>query len=296
MKRAFSLPILLRTDPKIFPFDLSLLNNCLNTLKIEDDSVLIVYNQGPLSKDIIEGILKPLKINYEIIGGGINVGIPVARQKVFEYVWEHYPEVEYQCEIHVDMIFPKSWYEVVEKKMDELEEPMLSPAIINSFSSYSMNKEEKIELPQTVEAMIKLIEGKKDERIIDGLVHPAIHNSYLLKQIGGIDLRFFKGKQGYEDYSMLIGYHNYIGTKHMWKPKIYGGATVFHGVAQQRWTIENPHVEITLNQEGLYNQYGAYGIKALEYMVDDPEYMGELYRNKVKDFMNTQFTFDFDKK
>lgn len=296
MKIALSLPLLIREDPRVSRIDVSMLINCIKSLQGNDESLIVIYNQGSFfTNETLRVFLKDYEINFDVIGEGINVGIPIARQMCFEHVWENYPEIEYQAEIHLDMIFYKGWYkEVINFMKKNPDEPMVSPAIINAQGQNIIDSTKTYKIPYSVEECMRLLEYIKIDKVFEKLVHPAIHNATALKDIGGIDLRFFKGKQGYEDYSMLIAYYNYLGTSKKWKPKIYANSTVLHGVAQQRWTLDNVQEDIAINEEGLYQQYGAMGFKALAEMLNDEEIMGMLYKIRVEHFINTNYVFEFN--
>lgn len=288
MRIAFSLLLLIREEYSDKLRDITMIRNCIKSLGRDDNAIFVVYNQGVFSNNAIEELLKTYNINYDIIGSQINVGIPIARQKTFEHIWSNYPEVKYICELHSDMIFYKEWYRPLIAYLEENKnEPMISPGIINGNGEYIMKSGEKIHIPNTLDKAMELIESLKIDRIVDGLVHPAIHNVQALKEIGGIDLRFFKGKQGYEDYSILIGYAYYIGVRYKWRPKINGNSTVIHFVAAQRWKLEGANYEIAFNEEGLFQQYGAYGMKILSEMLNDNDFMGKRYSERVNTFINS---------
>lgn len=286
MRTAFTLPLLIRKDEQYVNSDLTLLDMFAYSLKDCEDYILIIYNQGFLTSAEIKERFSTNGINCDVIGDGVNVGIPISRQKMFEYVWEEYPEVEYISELHLDMIFTKNWHIPVIEWLDKnQDEPMCSPAIISAFNHYYMDPDMKFDLNKTYTELIDFLTSLSVDKVIEGLVHPAIHRSSLLKTIGGIDTRFFKSIQGYEDYSILIGYRYWVGLKNNWKPKIYGKSTVYHAVAQQRWTLGNVQNDIAINGEGLFYQYGSYGLKELSLMLDDEEYMGEMYRQRVNYFV-----------
>lgn len=290
MKVAFSLPFFVRSTKEERIRDINMLILNLESLNNYEDVLLVIYNQGNLSNKEIKALMTNYNINYDIIGKGENMGIPIARQKSFEHVWNNYPEIKYQGELHVDMIFCKDWYKpMIDYLENNKNEPMVSPAIITAYGAYSMDFNKVINIPSNLRKMTKILESFKVDKIINGLVHPVIHKSDILKDIGGIDLRFFRGKQGYEDYAILIGYYNYIGSKYKWKPKIYGISTVFHAVCQQRITVDNLQKDILINEEGLFHQFGATGFKILSEMLDDNVIMGPFYEKRVNSFVNLKF-------
>ena len=100
----------------------------------------------------------------------------------------------------------------------------------------------------------------KQDTIIRGFTHPCIHNLNILKEIGGLNTAFLKGKQAFEDDSLLLGYHYYYGTKTNWKPKVNYQTVVYHEIGGQRYDLND---NIMINFDGLIKQYGAMGIKRL---------------------------------
>lgn len=294
MKIAYSIPAFIRNEDIYRHSDLSMFSNVLYSAQGDEDTIFIFYNQGCLSNDELDAFLQNYDINYEIIGEGKNVGIPIARQAVFEYVWAKYPDIPYQCELHLDMILYPKWYLPITDYLDNHpEEPCMSPAILNGFGGYSLDPNNSITINgRSLNETIELLESLKKDEFIRAFTHPVIHNSNILKEVGGIDLRFLRGTQGFEDYSILISYANYVGTRYKWYPKVNGNTTVFHNLVTQRTTVEGVQENISINEEGLFQQYGAYGFKALSELLADNEYTGKIYEYRVNNFMNARFSFE----
>lgn len=293
MKIAYSIPAFIRSEEIYVNHDFSMFNNLLLSCQGDDDTVFVFYNQGCLSNDQLNTVLQNYNIKFHIIGNGVNVGIPKARQEIFQFVWSNYPNIPYQVELHLDMLLYPKWYIPITDYLDSNpQEPCMAPAIINGFGGYSHSSTNlyKIVGLRLDEGMAYL-QNIKVDKIIKGFYHPIIHNSNILKEVGGIDLRFLKGGQGFEDYAILIAYYNYLGTKANWYPKSNGNTTVFHNLLTQRHTISDVKESIIINEEGLYHQFGAYGFKVLSKMLDDTEYTGKIYEYRVNKFINTQFQF-----
>ncbi len=268
MKIAFSLPLLIREEKNYVNGDIKLLNNFLETLQGCEDAILIIYNGGCLTDGVLNSIMKNYDINYEIIGSRTNVGLPTVKQRNFEYIWRNYKEVPYIASLHLDMVFYKEWYKSLINYLEEHpEEPMVSPGVINSTGNYSMDLDKVIKPPKDLNELVNLIQSIKVNKVIEGFANPAIHRASLLKEIGGIQTSFFRDDQGDEDYSILMGYYNYMGAKLDWKPKMCGTSTVYHGMMSQRSTVEDFKEHMILNYRGLYELYGAYGFKIVSEML-----------------------------
>lgn len=293
MKIAYSIPAFIRSEEEYKKLDLKMISNVLYSAEGDDDVIFIFYNQGCLSNDELDGLIQNFNIRYEIIGEGKNVGIPKARQEVFEYVWENYSDIPYQVELHLDMILYNKWYLPITDYLDTHEdEPCMAPAIINGFGGYTMGGNDNVKIDgKTLEEAIDFLSKIKVDDIVRGFFHPIVHNSRILKEVGGIDLRFLKGNQGFEDYAILISYYNYIGSKKKWYPKANGNTTVFHNLVTQRGTVGGVMESIAINEEGLYRQFGANGFKVLSEMLDDNEYTGKIYANRVNNFINAKYEF-----
>lgn len=255
--------------------DINMATNCFKSLSSSTtDSILIIYNQGNMSNENLEKLLKNFKLNYVILGEGYNVGIPAARQCCFKYIWNNFSGIKYISEIHVDMIFTSNWVDIIISYLENHDEPMLSPGIITNFGEmHPENRGNKsIEIPQSYEEILTLLSNNISNEICEGFVHPVIHKSEVLKTIGGYDIRFLKGKQGYEDDSILLGYRYYMGTRSNWRPKTILSTRVFHYTLAQRLKMENIYQETNRNLGGLVDQYGAYGLLQLSLIHDNNKF------------------------
>jgi len=265
MEIIYTLPFFIREELNFQNYDLKLAADCLSSLQESDGVTVVLYNQGCLTKDRLLNFLSSYGIKPIIIGEGKNVGIAKARQTCFEYIWKHYDEVPFICEIHLDMIFPKNWYKPLINYLRNTDEPMLSPGILTlSGELQPMDIEgSKVEIPQKNADLISLLTQFARDEICEGFVHPIIHKSHILKDVGGYDYRFLKGKQGFEDDSLLLGYLYYMGTRTKWKPKSYLKSWVYHATMVQRMTLHDKDQDFQLNLNGLFYQYGGYGFRHL---------------------------------
>ncbi|MDR6881951.1 methyltransferase domain-containing protein [Bacillus sp. 3255] len=242
--------------------DLTMALACLESLRGSKNQLVVIYNQGCMKNSEWKAILSSLDIPAVILGEGENIGIAHARQICFEYIWKHYPNVDYLSEIHVDMVFPKNWFMPLLDYLDHSDEPMISPGIVTKVGDMQPIGGH-IEVPAHLSDLCLLLEGLARDEIYEGFVHPVIHKVKVLHEVGGYDIKFLKGKQGYEDDSLLLSYHYYMGTRMNWKPKCNLQSWVYHATMAQRMSLADKHLDFSLNEEGLFNQYGAYGIKKL---------------------------------
>ncbi|MFP7224936.1 hypothetical protein SFC65_22485 [Priestia filamentosa] len=118
------------------------------------------------------------------------------------------------------MIFPKVWYAPLIKYLNDSDEPIISPGIMTSYGELQPIGR-WVSFPLTIPDLLSFLEELPEERIVEGFVHPVIHKAHVLKEIGGYDTRFFKGKQGYEDDSILLGHLYYMGIRTKWRQKRY---------------------------------------------------------------------------
>ncbi|NLI91928.1 MAG: hypothetical protein GX434_06865 [Peptococcaceae bacterium] len=282
MKMIYTLPFLLRSEPEYFKQDMQLVHNCFSTLQQDQSNILIIYNQGFLEKDKLRDLLDHYKLNAEILGTGGNIGIAQARQKCFEYIWANYPEIPFIAEIHLDMIFPQNWYIPLLNHLIRSDEPCLSPGIVNSTGELHPLCKGKslVRVPQETEKLLLLLKSLERQEMHEGFVHPVIHKSEVLKQIGGYDCRFLQGRQGYEDDSLLLGYSYYLGTSRKWKPKCCLESWVYHAALAQRITLPDIQKEFSLNLRGLTSQYGGYGLMELA-RIHDSEYFKFLFNETL---------------
>lgn len=257
---AHTLPFLLRD-----PSDLTMAEQGLKSLENSPDCCVVLYNQGYLSNSELLDFLGRFKLKFYVLGSGQNVGIPIARQECMKFIWSNLPEYQYISEIHVDMIFPPQWHQSLVQYLETQDEPMISPGIITQFGEiHPVGKNVRcLIIPDSPEEIIKLCQGLTQVRTHEGFVHPVVHKTAILKEIGGYDTRFLQGKQGYEDDSLLLGYRYYMGTRSSWKPKCYLGSFVYHATLAQRTTVCNTPQEFMINQQALFRQYGVYGLLQL---------------------------------
>ncbi|OPA73070.1 hypothetical protein BVG16_30870 [Paenibacillus selenitireducens] len=268
MKIVHTMPLLIRGEFS-YEDDLRMAKTCFESLRASEDCLVVLYNQGCLCNDDLRGILTSYGLSAVILGHGENIGIARARQTCFEYIWEHCGDVEYISEIHVDMVFPPNWHVPLVDYLASSDEPMISPGIVTMYGELQPISEE-IAIPDNAAALIALLGDLNREEIREGFVHPVVHKASILREIGGYDTRFLRGKQGYEDDSLLLGYLYYMGTRSNWRPKCYLKSWVYHATMAQRMSLPDKHLEFALNEEGLIRQYGAYGLKRLSIIHRNP--------------------------
>lgn len=284
MEMIYTLPFFIRADESYYSYDLELAHRCFSSLQHSDDVLIVLYNQGSLNKDILINFLSSYKVKTKIIGDGINIGIAKARQICFEYIWSNYSQVPFICEIHLDMIFTKNWHLPLINFLKDSQEPVISPGIITANGEmHPINKGvSAVEIPHKYEELKNLLSSKTQDEICEGFVHPVIHKSHVLKEIGGYNYHFLKGKQGYEDDSILLGYLYYMGTRTNWKPKAYLKSYVYHAAMAQRMTLQGKEEDFKLNLRGLFYQYGGYGFKHLSRLHDNDVNFKKLFENVLK--------------
>ena len=260
MRIIHTLPLLIRSTSR--ENDLAMLIDCLNSLRLSSDYHLVIYNQGCLSPDELHNLLLQCRVSADVIGSSRNVGIAEARQRCFEFIYAAYPDVPYISEIHVDMLFPPHWYEPLIRILSETDEPLLCPAIVTAYGELQPLGQYR-KLPASSAEKLQFLEKLPTEGLQNGFVHPVVHRAKALMEVGGYDTRFLRGKQGYEDDSLLLGYAYYMGTRIRWRPKCCLQSWVYHATLSQRMTLDGIHQEFQNNKEGLVAQYGAYGLRLL---------------------------------
>jgi hypothetical protein len=266
-----TLPFLLRDSN-----DLKLADDCFQSLQNTDAiCIVILFNQGYMNNIELKKYLENYRIDFHILGDGSNEGIPRARQKCMEYIWQNYPHCRFISEIHLDMIFPKDWHRPLTEYLSKHDEPMICPGIITQFGEiHPLKKNVKsLEIPSGYQAIIQLCEKLEEDKVVEGFVHPVVHRVDSLKKIGGYDVRVLKGKQGYEDDSILLGYRYFMGIRTNWKPKSYLASYVFHATLAQRTTLCSVSEEFMINLNGLFKQYGAYGFLQLAEIHNNEEFL-----------------------
>ncbi|MBJ9993538.1 hypothetical protein [Paenibacillus sp. S28] len=268
MKIIHTLPVLIRSEH--LPADLSMATACFESLRSSEDQHIVLYNQGCLSNENLRALLSECGLSPVILGHGENIGIAEARQTCFEYIWKHHRNVEYISEIHVDMVFPPNWYvPLIEYLGESVNEPMISPGIVTMYGELQPIGIET-EIPDNSLDLIPFLMDLQRDEIREGFVHPVVHKARILREIGGYDTQFLRGKQGYEDDSLLLGYYYYLGTRNNWRPKCYLKSWVYHATMAQRMTLPDKHMEFALNEEGLIRQYGAHGLRSLSNIHQNP--------------------------
>lgn len=260
MKVIHTLPLLIRSENR--EADIAMTFECLRSLALSQDRHVVIYNQGSMSFEEIESLVYRSGVSADILGTGSNDGIAKARQICFDYIGRQYPDIPYISEIHVDMLFPMNWYSPLISFLESSDEPIISPGILTAYGELQPLGEQ-IELPNSSESILQLLDQLPRDGLQPGFVHPVLHRSKLLHELGGYDIRFLQGKQGYEDDSLLLGYLYYMGTRTRWRPKCCLSSWVFHATLSQRMTLSNQGTEFRLNEEGLVRQYGAYGLQQL---------------------------------
>lgn len=268
--------------------DVEMLKTCLSTLGKSEENNVVIYNQGILSNHDIQLLAAQTGVKVDIIGDGLNVGIPESRQAMFEHIWDRYPSIPYISEIHVDMAFPKDWYVELIDFLERTDEPMVCPGIVTQNGSMEPDGVHGIDLRElSTELLLQLLRSLQQDKVALGFVHPVIHKAEVLKAVGGYDTGFLTGKQGFEDDSLLLGYLYYMGIRTAWRPKCVLKSRVYHAYMAQRKHLENIHGELQRNLSGLFNQYGAYGFKHLNDIHPDKDFFETLYQQVKVSWKNT---------
>ncbi|OAB40044.1 hypothetical protein PMSD_03080 [Paenibacillus macquariensis subsp. defensor] len=262
MRIIHTMPLLIRSEHLNIIEDMKMASACFESLALSEDALVIIYNQGGLSNDQLKQMCTTFKLTTVILGEGENVGIARARQHCFEYIWMHYYDTAYISEIHVDMVFTPNWYTPLIDYLENSDEPMISPGII-TITGELQPLRQYTTIPSTYRELITHLESLSVDEVHMGFVHPVIHRASALQSVGGYDTQFLSGKQGYEDDSLLIGYVYYMGTKNNWRPKCYLKSWVYHATLAQRMSLPDRHIDFAINEKGLFQQYGAYGLKQL---------------------------------
>lgn len=255
-----SLPCLIRSTH--MDTDLNMARLCIQSLAASVRQTVVIYNQGALSNNELTRFLSQFSLDFIVLGDAQNVGIAKARQACFEYIWSHEKNVSYISEIHLDMMFPQYWYTSLIDYLKRTDEPMVSPGILTSNAELHPQMTYVEQLIETMSQgeILLLLASLESDTVLEGFVHPVIHKSKILMEVGGYDTKFLSGKQGYEDDSLLLGYLYYMGTKTKWKPKCYLKTCVYHATMAQRMSLADKEPEFDKNLLGLKRQYGVYGL------------------------------------
>ncbi len=239
--------------------DMALAESCLRSLEKSTYHTVVVYHQGCLPEEALREFLDGFDLDFHIIGKGQNVGTVVGRQSCFEYIWSNLPDTEYISELHLDMIFTPHWEDALVDYLECHDEPLISCGIVDKMGNLPF-LEKSVALPQGVNLSDEFLKGLRQDSIVHGFSNPCVHVSAILKETGGYNAVFLKGKQCYEDDSMLLGYYYYYGTRANWHPKINYNSVVYHAIAVQRMGLGD---SVLVNFNGLVRQYGAMGLKHL---------------------------------
>ncbi|WP_020616853.1 hypothetical protein [Paenibacillus daejeonensis] len=268
-----TLPLFIREDS--LQHDLEMVIACLHSLSASAGRHVVIYNQGCLTHTDLARIAKDCGVEAHILGSERNVGIARARQACFEYVWQTYPDVAYISEIHVDMLFPAAWYEPLIRFLDTSQEPMICPGIVTSAGELQPLG---LRVPPATDAeqWLNLLASLPLGGLAYGFVHPVIHRSEALQAIGGYDTGLLRGRQGYEDDSLLLGYAYYMGTRNEWKPRCCLQSWVYHATMAQRMSLQGKLQDFALNELGLFHLYGINGLRALARLHNKPNLFDEL--------------------
>lgn len=262
-----TLPLLLRQEELVE--DLAMLEACLSTLALSPQRSVIIYNQGCLTNEELQQLISEWGVEAHILGDGQNIGIAPARQVCFEYIWRELPQTVWISEIHVDMIFPAHWYAPLLSYLEASGEPMVSPGIVMA-SGEMQPLGGKTTVQTTTEGWLELLATLPRDEVVHGYSHPVIHRNEDLRAISGYDIRLLKGKQGYEDDSLLVAYSYYIGTRQRWRPRVCLQSWVYHATLAQRMSIADKHIDFARNELGLVAKYGIEGLRELARLHEQP--------------------------
>ncbi|MDR1663603.1 MAG: hypothetical protein LBR83_01595 [Clostridiales bacterium] len=244
-------------------YDLLLAKRCLSTLENCTHKDVLVYNQGFWSNSELADYLKAYRLNFTVIGEGKNVGILNGRQECFLHIWNAL-DVKYISELHLDMAFMRNWEDhLINALVAAADEPLMCSGIVEKNGWIYFREDYAGVPPEDLNELEHFLKGLCRKVIVPGFTHPCIHRAEMLKAIGGIDRRFLKGAQGFDDDSMLLGYRYYLGARHNWRPKINFNTLCVHDVAGQRCSDKNGERE---NFLGVVKMYGAKGVKELAEM------------------------------
>jgi hypothetical protein len=256
--------------------DLIIANNCFGSLEKTPDTCVVLYNQGYMTNAQMKKYLEKFQMEFHVLGRGCNEGIAKARQACIEYVWENLPECRYIAELHVDMLFPPDWHKPLVEYLKTHDEPIISPGIVTQYGEIQPLKKnvKSLNILEEPESIIKICQNLREDKICEGFVSPVVFKNSVLQQLGGYDTRFLKGKQAYEDDSILLGFRYYMGLRYNWKPKCCLASYVYHATLAQRMSLKHSPEDFMVNLNGLFKQYGAYGFLQLAEIHGNAEFIG----------------------
>lgn len=258
--------------------DMSMASACLKSLEKSTYKTVVIYNQGCLTNKKLKEYVAQFELDFYIIGESVNAGTSCGRQSCFDYIWTNFPDTDYISELHLDMIFTHHWEDALVAYLDTHDEPVVSCGIVDKEGSLQYS-DKTVTIPESNDMLDDFLKGLRFDKIVHGFTNPCIHVSKILKEAGGYNLLFLKGKQGFEDDSMLLGYYYYYGTKRNWYPKINFNSVVCHMVAVQRRELGD---NLMINFHGLIKQYGAMGLKQLSTLQQNTwskDYFLQLYKD-----------------
>lgn len=247
--------------------DKKLASECLKSLEKGRYKTVIVYNQGCLNDKELKAFLSQFELSFTVIGNGINVGTVIGRQSCFEYIWDKYPDTKFISELHLDMIFTSHWEDPLIDYLENNDEPIISAGIIDKTGCLTFLNSQIEKFSASSDLSDDFLMALRCDKVVHGFTNPCIHVAEILKYTGGYNAKFLKGKQCYEDDSMLLGYYYYYGTKANWYPKVNYNSVVYHAVAGQRLGMGD---SVLINYQGLVRQYGAMGLKHLSQLHKSP--------------------------
>jgi len=240
--------------------DLARAEKCLKSLEKSTFKTIVIYNQGFWDNDRLQDYLEPFSLDCTIIGSGANVGIVEGRQLCFEWIWRHFPNASFVSELHLDMVFTHNWEAPLVEYLETHNEPVVGCGIVDKFGQMPFQNTATTIPPSDLNAFDDYLTQLSVDSIAHGFTHPCVHNLDILKEIGGLDTALLKGKQAFEDDSLLLGYYYYYGTKANWKPKVNYNTVVYHEIGGQRYDLADG---VMINFAGLIKQYGVMGLKQL---------------------------------
>lgn len=246
--------------------DLAMARALLRSLEKSAYKTVVVFNQGYYTNEALTEFLAEFALETHVIGGGTNAGIPAGRQSCFYHIWANFPDTEYISELHMDMVLSPRWEDPLVDYLASRDEPMVCSGLVDK-SGHMPVLGKKVALPPDSGMYGDFLLGLREDKILQGLTHPCIHVSKILKAVGGYDPVFMKGKQCFEDDSLLLGYYYYYGTRANWHPKINYNSVAYHAVAGQRMSLRDT---MMTNYNGLVKQYGAMGLKILSRIKNSP--------------------------
>ncbi len=279
MKLIHTLLFLLRKDH--LSEDIYLATENLKSLEKSSNRTLVIYNQGPLSNEQLTDFLRQFNLDCIIIGEAVNIGIAAGRQQCFQYIWDKYPKTQFISEVHMDMIFTHCWEDAMVDFLNSNDEPVVSVGIIDKNGLLPFLGGASHKTPSNYEGYDSFLTGLRCDRIVHGFTHPCIHKAEIIREVGGYDTRFLKGKQCFEDDSLLLGYYYYYGARANWYPKVNYNSVVYHAVSLQRLDL---HDSILPNFNGLIKQYGAMGLKSLSHL-HKSAWHKRFFEDKYKDML-----------